>query len=206
MTTTPLDERVALYKTLFGNMHAMRLAQATVRELQRDLAEGSGAVLADMTDGQRDRLRAILRLCQLYYPEFPSNPVRATCLGDVLRYLADRFRVQTERVVWMLALREHDVIEDEVLVQLGGHATAPPPVKAMLRHAIKHAAVAAYIVDFRPTDSLVLGDDVVTAMASLVQLSAVADIEFRDYVLVNRGEVISVREAITERGEEKEAA
>ncbi len=200
------DERFACLEAVLGKYQAEKLARAGWSEVLAACASPDHPVAREMEPRQYEKLRAMIRLGELYFRSRGRTvPSQLGCLADVVQHVRPRCHERRERLVWLLVLDE-DGDDVEVLVQYGGHPSAPPPVKTMLRLAIARRAAAFWVVDFRPGERVELSGDVVTATAALARLCAVATIELRDYLLLAREDAVSVRDAVSLVGVEREAA
>lgn len=189
----PID-RFECFKLLFGLHYAKQLSSGTYQELLDACDNPEHPLMTDMAPIQRDRLRAALRLGQLWYKEQDWSPTIIAGIGDVVRLIQPRTVKFTDRVIWLLALDASGACTHEVLVQLGGDPLKPPVLRTLLRHALFKGAVSAWIADYRHVENLEVTADTTETFAALVAIGAAAGIEFCDWVLFGPGAVRSVRE------------
>lgn len=189
----PIDKFECL-KAIFGAHYARQLSRAGYRELLEACDQLNHALMADMAPPQRERLKAILDLCRLYYPEQDGSPEVIAGIGDVVRLIQPRVAHLYDRVVWLLCLDASGALTHEVLVQVGGDAQKPPVLRTILRHALFKGAVSAWIADFRPVEQLAVPPDTSEAFAALVTIGAAIGIEFCDWVIFGSFALRSVRD------------
>lgn len=193
-----LFDKFECFKAIFGAYYAMRLACAGFRELEEAAESANHRLMADMSPPQRDRLKAVLRLARLWYPEQEWTPSVLTGIGDVVRLIQPRCATLTDRVIWLLPLDASDVLSDEVLVQVGGDPLKPPPLRTLLRHALFKGAVSVWICDYRPVEKLDVPAETAEAFAALVQIGALIGVEICDWVLFGPSRARSVSEQIAD--------
>jgi len=202
----PLDRHACFY-AFWPSTEADALAALPWHELKHIAQEPRAhPVTAAWAPWDRNRLLALVRLCELYYPSQLEEPIVLTGAGDVLRRFAARLRCNRDRVVMLACLDVHASLTDEVLVQLGGDTLAPPPLRSLLRHALFKGAHALYVVDYRPVEVPVVDARAARAFDQLARLGEVAGIDVRDWVIVGMGGAGSVREGVRQPGTERAKA
>lgn len=192
--TEPLD-RFECFKLIFGHHYARQLAKGTYQELLEASDRGDHPLMADMAPLQRDRLRGVLRLAQLWYREQDWTPSVVTGIGDVVRLIQPRTPMLNDRVIWLLPLDASGALVNEVLVQVGGDPLQPPALRTVLRHALFKGAVSAWIADFRPVEHLEVLGETAEAFTTLVEIGGAIGVAFCDWVLLSPNAVRSVRES-----------
>lgn len=174
------------FEVLFGPKVAADLARAGWAALRRAARDPSDPLVSALPTCQRERLHALVALCERFYPEQDFEP---SCIGesaDAVRYYALRCQNLRQRVVWLLCLDELDRVEADVLVQVGGDPTAPPSVKTLLRHAIVKEAAAIYVADGRPEPLRHPDEATLAVFQALRTLGELARIQVRDYLVLCR--------------------
>ncbi|MFZ5478314.1 MAG: JAB domain-containing protein [Myxococcota bacterium] len=191
MSLTHMD-RAACFRVLFADNRAKRIADASWGELLAACVDPKHERVRDWPEWEVQRLRALVRLMQLYYPSRWYEPAHVAEVGDVVARFTARCEALTERTMWLVVLDGSGCVKDEVLVLMGGSTTALPPLKKLLRLAILKDAEAVYVVDFRPLDVLTVDAGLEHALASLRQLGELAGVVVHDWVLVGPAGVVAL--------------
>ncbi|MFZ5479087.1 MAG: JAB domain-containing protein [Myxococcota bacterium] len=191
MSLTHMD-RAACFRVLFADNRAKKIADASWGELLAACVDPKHERVRDWPEWEVQRLRALVRLMQLYYPSRWYEPAHVAEVGDVVARFAERCRVLTERTMWLVVLDGSGCVTEEVLVLLGGPTSALPPLRKLLRLAILKDAEAVYVVDFRPLDALAVDVGVEHALASLRQLGELAGVVVHDWVFIGPAGVVAV--------------
>lgn len=183
------------YRILFGPDLARQFTQAGHRELLRACDVPDHRLMAEVNTVQRERLKAVLQLCHVYYREQPESPEVIAGIGDVVRLIQPRLAHLSDRVIWLLCLDASGALIHEVMVQIGGDAMSPPVLRTVLRHALFKGAACVWIADFRPVEVVAVPPETREAFGALVQVGAAVGVEFCDWVIFGSSAVRSVREA-----------
>lgn len=182
------------YHILFGGTLAHELSPLGNRRLKQALNDDSHPLAQRLGDGDRARLRAVLRLAELHYRDQAWPPTKIDCVADVVRLIQPRIAPLRERVIWLLPADASGSLGAEVLVQIGGDPIAAPSLRSVLRHALHRGAVTAWIADFRPVEDLAVQRDDVGALAVLTEVGAAVGVAFADWVLLSPNAVRAVRD------------
>lgn len=182
---TDYQDRYECYAAIFGPYFAQQLAKASYQELLAACDNPHDPLMRDFAAPQIERVKAIFRLCRLYYPEQVQEPRMIVTTGDLVRLIGPRIANLTDRVIWLLALDASRCVTAEVLVQYGGDPLAPPVMRTVLRHALFKGAVHAFLADYRPVEDLELTQETCDAFLCLREAGALVGVEFCDQVLFN---------------------
>lgn len=198
----PLDrmDRFACYRVLMAENRAKQIANASWSELLAACIDPKHELVRKWPEWEWRRLRALVRLMQLYYPSRWYEPAHVADVGDVVARFTARCRPLTERTMWLVALDEGGHLKNEVLILMGGGTRAIPPIKRLLRLAILKEAESVYIVDFRPQDVLAVDPGLERALANLRTLGEVAGVVVQDWVLIGPNGAVGVdRDCVREQ-------
>lgn len=181
--THPITEQL---QVLFGARFGRELGQAGWAAMRKAVHEPTDPLGEALPSYQRERLHALVRLCELFYPEQDPEPERIQGAGDVVRFYADRCLTLRERVLWLLCLESSGAIAAEVLVQIGGERMSAPSVKTLLRHAIAKDAAVIYIADCRCQTLGRPDAPTIAAFQKLVAMGEEIGITVADYLFLTR--------------------
>lgn len=204
-----LLDRFECYTLIFGLHYAKQFGKSTFKQLRDASLKPDHPLVADMALAQRERLRATLRLAELWYREQNWSPLVLTDMADVVRFIRPATEQLRDRSIWLLALDASGAMTDQVLVQICGDHLKPPPLRDLLRHALFKSAVTIWIADFRPVEQLDVLPQTLAAFTALAEIGAAIGVEVRDWLLFNHDGMVSVRDQVpvqTECGVNRVAA
>lgn len=184
---------------LFSQEGAQSLARHSWREVialeQGSEGKPEGASPLGLSGEDRTRLDALVGLARSYFPSGPRAAERLTGVSDIAARWMPVGRKHDERIIWVVTVDKDGIIEEEVLILMGGHPTKPPPLRSVLRSVLMRGRERVYVIDFRPFLAPCVDEATLLAFERLRELAGLAGLHLLDWVLVGYEGAASAAEA-----------
>lgn len=189
-------DRTACFHLLFRPRETKALAAASWRDLVAAANDPKHWLVHGWLDHDRARLFAVVTLCAHYYPHQARVPDRLDHTVDVVRRFAARTAELTMRTIWVVCIDASGGVTHDVLLQMGGHPTQPPPIAGFLRQAVLKSAASLYVVDYRPLEALAPLGDTAEALHNLTVAAEAIAVVVLDWVVLGPNGALAMRECV----------